>query len=300
MRSLTLVALAALLPLPLGAGAAEQQAVALIVTDAAGHFVEGLGGDEVLVYENDEPREVVGFERDDRTLDLALIVDSSDGATRSYRVHAYEDLAAFHALLPDGTRCTVWATGERPRRVGELKGDPDKDEDVVAQIFGFGGTNTLLDTLVDAAERLARSSGRRRAMVAISGASAGNTSWTPRAVMQRVGRARAAVFGVQFREGAGGPSGPGSGSQRRDPSSLTMVGSSDHERILAGLSRATGGRFESTSAALGVGPLLEAYARELAGQYRLRYVTVPTKGQRKVEVRVTRPGVQWRLTVDAP
>jgi VWFA-related protein len=300
VRSLTPVVVAALLALPLGAGAADEQAVALIATDAAGHFVGDLARDEVLVFENGEPREVVRFERDERKLDLALVVDSSDGATRSFRVHAYEDLAAFHALLPEGTRCTVWATGERPRRVGELKGDPAKDEKVVAQIFGFGGTNTLLDTLVDAAERLARSSGRRRAIVAISGASAGNTSWTPREVMGRVGQARAAVFGVQFREGSGGPAGPGAGNQRRDPSSLTMVGSSDHERILTGLSRSTGGRFESTSAALGVGPLLEAYARELAGQYRLRYVTVPTKGQRKVEVRVTRPGVRWRLTVDAP
>jgi hypothetical protein len=118
--------------------------------------------------------------------------------------------------------------------------------------------------------------------------------------MKRVGQARAPVFGVQFREGVGGPSAPGAGLQRRDPSSLTMVGSSDHERILGGLSRATGGRFESTSAALGVGPLLESFARELAGQYRMRYVTVPTKGQRKVEVKATRPGVRWRLTVDAP
>lgn len=300
MRSLTHAALIAIVALPLGARAADEQAVALITTDTTGHFVADLERDEILVYENGEPREVVHFERDDRRLDLVLVVDSSDAATRLYRVHAYGDLAAFRALLPEKARCTVWATGERPRRVGELKGDAEEVEDVVARTFGFGGTNTLLDTLVDAAERLARSSGRRRAIVAVSGASAGNTSWTPREVMQRVGRARAAVFGVQFREGVGGPAGPGAGNQRRDPSSLTMVGSSDHERILGGLSRATGGRFESTSAALGVGPLLEAYARELVGQYRMRYVTVPTKGQRKVEVRVTRPGVRWRLTVDAP
>ena len=289
-----------LLAAPLWVGAADEQAVALIATDADGAFVADLRRDEVQVFENGERREIVGFARDTRHLDLALVIDSSDAATRHFRVHAYEDLAGFRSQLPAKTRCTLWATGERPRRVGELGDDPEKADERVAQVFGFGGANTLLDTLVDAAGRLSRSSGRRRAIVAVSGASAGHTSWTPREVMQRVRKARAVVFGVQFREGTGGPSGPGAGLQRRDPSSLTMIGSSDHERILVSLARATGGRFESPSAALGVGAVLESFAHELAGQYRLRYVTVPTKEQRKVEIRVTRPGVRWRLTVDVP
>ena len=184
--------------------------------------------------------------------------------------------------------------------MGELKGDPDKDEDVVAQIFGFGGANTLLDTLVDAAERLARSSGRRRAIVAISGASAGNTSWTPREVMARVGRARAAVFGVQFREGAGGPSGPGAGNVRRDPSSLTMVGSSDHERILGGLSRATGGASSPRPPPSGWGRCSRPTPGSWPASTACATSPSPRRDQRKVEVQVTRPGVRWRLTVDAP
>ena len=72
----------------------------------------------------------------------------------------------------------------------------EKVEKTLAGAFGLVGPNALLNALVDAAERLGRSSGRRRAIVVVSGTSPGHTDWSPRDVTSRVGKARAVVRGA--------------------------------------------------------------------------------------------------------
>jgi len=86
----------------------------------------------------------------------------------------------------------------------------------------------------------------------------------------------------------------------RDVANLTIVGAGDHERVLSGLARATGGRFESVPTVLGVSRLLESLGAELGGQYRLRYAGSDAKGPRQVDVRLGRTGVRWRVAIDSP
>jgi hypothetical protein len=86
----------------------------------------------------------------------------------------------------------------------------------------------------------------------------------------------------------------------RDVQNLTVVGPTDHERILTGLAQATGGRYESVGTGLAVSAKLEAFAAELAGQYRVRFAVSAAKGARRIEARVLRPGVHWRVVVDSP
>ena len=104
-----------------------------------------------------------------------------------------------------------------------------------------------------------------------------------------------------YREGESG----GPGSLRgldvpRDDANLTIVGAGDHERVLSGLARSTGGRFESLPTTLGVRQLLASMGAELVGQYRLRYAGSDTRGARQVDVRLARTGVRWRVVVDSP
>jgi hypothetical protein len=182
-----------------------------------------------------------------------------------------------------------------------LEGDGPAIEKRVAQGFGFEGPNTLLETLVEAAESLGRESGRRRALVAVSGAGAGHTSFTPGDVSSQVRKGGARVLGVMYREGASGSVGSLMGLDvPRDIANLTVVGSADHERVLSTLAQGTGGRFESVPAALGVSRILESFGAELGGQYRLRYAGSDTRGPRRVDVRLARPGVRWRVAVDTP
>lgn len=298
MRRLVLAVLAASAPL---AAAAETRPVALVVTDAEGAFVPDVRAEEVRVLENGEARELVSFARDDRPLAVVLVMDTSTGASTVFRVHAYEAVSAFLARLPAGSRCTLWTTGDHPRKVGELEGDRSKIEKRVAQGFGFDGTNTLLDTLVDAAFALGRESGRRRALVAVSGAGAGHTNLSPGDVTARVRRAGARVLGVMYREGASGTTGSLMGLDTlRDTPNLTIVQAGDHERILSGLAQGTGGRFESVPAVIGVNRILESLGAELGGQYRLQYAAAEGKGPRRIEVRLARTGVRWRVVVDTP
>jgi len=299
MRRLALAVIAA--ALPAAAAGADTRNVALVVTDGQGAFVSDIRADEVRVLENGETRELVSFERDERRLELVLVLDTSTGAARVFRTEAFDAVSSLLSRLPEGSRCTLWTTGDRPRKVGVLEGERPQIEKKVAQAFGLEGTNALLDTLVEAAESLARESGRRRALVVVSGAGAGHTTLSPGDVSSQVRKGSARVLGVMYREGESG----GPGSLRgldvpRDDANLTIVGSSDHERVLSGLARATGGRFESVPTTLGVSRLLESIGAELEGQYRLRYVGSDTKGPRQVDVRLARPGVRWRVALDSP
>lgn len=284
-----------------GAAGADTRNVALVVTDGQGDFVGDVRADEVRVLENGELREVVSFERDERRLAVVLVLDTSTGAGRAFRTQAFDAVASFLSRLPEGSRCTLWTTGDRPRKIGVLEGERSQIEKKLAQGFGLDGPNALLDTLVEAGESLGRESGQRRALVAVSGAGAGHTTFSPGDVSSQVRKGSARVLAVMYREGESGRSGSLRGLDvRRDDANLTIVGSGDHERVLSGLARATGGRFESVPTTLGASRLLESIGAELAGQYRLRYVGSDTKGPRQVDVRLARTGVRWRVAVDSP
>jgi hypothetical protein len=285
---------------PLAASASDRS-VALVVTDAQGAFVADIRADEVRLLENGQPRELVAFGKDERRLAVALVLDTSTGAARVFRVQAYDAAAAFLSRLPEGSRCTLWTTGDHARKVGILGGTRPEIEKRVAQGFGLDGPNALLDTLVEAAESLGRESGQRRALVAVSGAGAGHTSFSLADVSSQVRRQGARVLAVLYREGESGSVGPLAGlDQPRDVANLTIVGSSDHERVLAGLAQGTGGRFESVPGVLGVNRILESFAFELGGQYRLRYAGTDEKGPRRVDVQLARPGARWRVALDSP
>jgi hypothetical protein len=286
---------------PLAAAAAETRSVALVVTDAEGAFVPDIRAEEVRVFENGEPREIVAFERDERPLAVALVLDTSTGAVRVFRGPAFEAVWSFVSRLPSGSKCTLWTTGDHARKIGELKGERPEIEKKVAQGFSFEGPNALLDALVDAAESLGRESGRRRALVAVSGAGAGHASLSPGDVMSQVRKAGARVLGVMYREGESGGAGSLMGLDApRDTANLTIVGAGDHERILSGLAQSTGGRLESIPTVMGTSRILESLGADLGGQYRLRLVASEAKGSRRIDVRLARSGVRWRVAVDTP
>jgi len=297
--NLTLLTAAALAS---AAGAsADSRAVALVVTDAAGAFLPDVRADEVVVLENGAPRALEAFERDLRRLAVALVLDTSAGAGRVFRVHSFDAVWRFVTQLPDESQCVLWSTGERPRRMGALDGGRPQVEQKVGQAFSMEGANALMDTLVEAAGALGRESQRRRALVVLTGAGAGHTNYTPGDVTARVRRASAPVLALMYAEGEAATAGSlRLGASPRDAANLTIVGPGDHERILSGLAEATGGRHERVLSATAAVGAFEALPAALSGQYRLRYVPAEGGGPRRVEVRVSRPGARWRVAVDTP
>lgn len=286
---------------PAPALAAEPRALAVAVADAQGQFVADLRAEELRVIENGEPRELDHFERDERPLAAYLVLDTSTGASRVFRTQAFDAVWAFVSSLPPGSKCTLWTTGDRPRRLGALDGDRKAVDKKVGQGFALEGANTLMDTLVDAAVALANESGKRRALVVITGAGAGHTTRSPGDVKARTRRASAPVLALMYGDGEALTAGSlRLGDTPRDGDNLTIVGASDHERILSELAQVTGGRFERMPAALGAGTAFGPMAAELGGQYRIRYKPGAGQGPMRVEVRVARPGVRWRVSLDSP
>ena len=300
MRRLGLAGLA-VLAAPVALFAADPKPLALAVHDAQGQFVADLRADEVRVLENGEARELAGFERDERPLACALVLDTSLGASRVFRTQAFEAVWSFVSKLPPESKCQLWGTGDRPRKLGALDGERKDVEKKVGQGFASEGGNVLMDTVVEAAKSLERESGKRRAMVVLTGAGAGHTTYTPNDVTAAARKAGAPVFTVMYDEGEAA----GAGQLRmidgpRDANNLTIVGPNDHERVLSGLAQGTGGHFERVANAAAAPVPFQSLATELGGQYRLRYVPAEIKGPRRVEVRVARPGLRWRIAPDSP
>ncbi len=299
LRSLLGLLVAAAAPAPLLA--AEPRPFGLVVLDAQGQFVPDVKGEEVRVFENGEPREVAGFERDERPLAAYLVLDTSAGAARVFRTQAFDSVWTFVSSLPKDARCTLFSTGERPRKLGTLDGERKDVEKKVGQGFAIEGSNALMDTVVEAAGALARESGKRRALVVLSGAGAGHASYPPGDVTSRGRKPQAPVIALMYGDGSAASAGSlRLGGGPRDALNLAIVAEADHERILSGLAQATGGRFERVPSALGVGTTFAALAGELGGQYRVRYVPGEGQGPRRLEVRVARPRVHWRVTLDNP
>ena len=85
------------------------------------------------------------------------------------RTQAFDSVWSFVSKLPKDAPCTLYSTGERPRRLGALDGERKDVEKKVGQGFAIEGPNALMDTVVEAAGALARESGKRRVLVVLSG-----------------------------------------------------------------------------------------------------------------------------------
>jgi len=300
MRRLGIAGLAVLAG-PVALFGADPRPLALAVHDAQGQFVPDLRADEVRVLENGEPRELAGFERDERPLVAVLVLDTSRGAARVFRTQAFDAVWSFVSKLPAGSKCTLWSTADRPRKLGALEGERNDVEKKVGQGFAADGGNALMDTLFEAAKALERESGKRRALVVLTGSGAGHTSYTPSDVTSQGRKAGAPVFALIYDEGAAASAGSlRLGDTPRDADNLTIVGPADHEKILSGLAQGTGGRFERVAAANGASTPFESFAAELGGQYRIRYQPGAGTGPKRIEVRIARPGLRWRIALDSP
>ena len=69
----------------------------------------------------------------------------------------------------------------------------------------------------------------------------------------------------------------------------------NYDYVLGELTKKTGGPFETTLSFMGVDAALRKITAQLRGQYRLSYATLPELKNRKIEVKVARPGVKARI-----
>ena len=270
-----------LMTLALLQAAPVERTLTVTAVDEAGAPVQGLSGDEVAVLENGVARQATRFERDQRPLDLAVVIDTSQPMASLYRLNVLDAVVQFLQHLPEGSKFAVWTTGDRPTKVVEYGDDPAVAERTLRRVIPSGG-NTLLDALVEAARDLKGREERRGVVLAVTGTGIGFSDRDRRRVVDEGLATGVQFLAVQFDE-AGDPDVQAGSDQ---------ISRQDYDFVLSELTRKSGGRHERILSALGARGALEKMGPELTARYRLTYAS--SGKDDKLEVQVARPGVKVR------
>jgi hypothetical protein len=279
----------ALLQSPASAPAAEAAAaptadtrtVTLTVVDEKGRPLQGLTTSDVAVLEGGQTLLPVKLEEDRRPLTLALILDSSQPLATTYRLHILDAAVAFLGRLPEGSRFSVWTTGDRPTKVVDFTTDRAAAAKSMRRVFPIGG-NTLLDAIVEASRDLRTAEGARSALVVVTGSGPGFTNFERRQVVDEVKGRGIVVHAVTITDRSGEESGGGE------------VGPADYDYVAAELTRTTGGAREVVLSPMGLDQALQKVSGTILGEYRLTYAGTGSR-DKKLEVTVARPGAKARV-----
>ncbi len=276
-----MIVLAAVLLLQ-AATPADVRTLDVWVTDSKGSAVRGLVPEEAAVMENGVARSVTRLEADRRPLTVAVIVDSSAPMATFYRLHLVEPIVQLLNQLPEGSRFAVWTTGDRPQKIADWSDDVAAASRALQRVAPQGG-NTVIDAIVEAVADLKQKESERSAVVVVSGVGIGFSNYERRQAVEKAKSGGATFMVVQFDE-TGEPS-------QAAGEAVTRL---DYDYVFDNVARQSGGLREITMSAMGVPRALEKVAQALKAPYRLSYTTVPDLKERKVEVRVARPGVKVR------
>src|SRR5262249_52929877 len=129
-----------------------------------------------------------------------LIVDTSQAVGSDFRLNVVDALSRFVARLPDGTRYTLWTTGDRPTKIVDLTDDRGLATPALKRAITTGG-NTLLDAIGEASRDLKKAEGARAMVVIVTslGPELGNTE--RHRVVEQAQAARATFAAVSFEVG---------------------------------------------------------------------------------------------------
>lgn len=279
-----LLLLAAASPAPPGE---EVRTVTISITDEKGRPVESLAPEDVALVENGITRLITRVEKDRRPLRLALLVDTSEPMADHYRLQVLEPVLRFLGQLPEGTQFSVWTTGDRPNQLVDYGQGPTAAAKALRRVFPTGG-NTLFDALVEASRDLQSKEAGRSAIVVVTGTGIGFANFSREQVVDIVRPTGATVWAAEIEENFAAGRGAGEVSQ------------TDYDYVLSNLAEDTGGRREVLLSAMGTGKVLDTFAGELSSHYRLTFETDPGLKNRKVEVKVARPGAKVRIGVPRP
>jgi hypothetical protein len=261
--------------------AAETRTVTLTVVDDKGRPLQGLTTSEIAVIEGGQTLLPVKLEEDRRPLTLALLLDSSQPLASAYRLHILDAAVAFLGRLPEGSRFSVWTTGDRPTKVVDFTTDRAAAGKALRRVFPTGG-NTLLDAIVEASRDLRTAEGARSALVVVTGSGPGFTNFERRQVVDEVKGRGIVVHAVTITD-RGEESGGGG-----------EVGQADYDYVASELTRTTGGAREVLLSAMGLEQALQKVSGIIQGEYRLTYAGAGPR-DKKLEVTVARPGAKARV-----
>jgi hypothetical protein len=254
----------------------------VVFLDAKDAPVVDISEADVAVTEDGVARPAT-LHREEDAAHIALLVDSSQPVATSYRHHFLDAVRAFLSGLADGSKVSVWTTGDRPRKVADaLAAGADTTREILDALRRTPATggNTVLDAVTEAAEDLRRAEGARRVVVFLSADGAGFMSRDREFIVRRGLESGAVFMGVLV-----GADAEGGGEVSR----------LDYDYALGGLSRRSGGRYETPLTAMSAGAALQKVARDLRAGYTISWESAGT-GRGRVDVQIAREKVRARLS----
>jgi VWFA-related protein len=277
---------------PAGTDPAQVRSLLVTITDEKSLPVEGLTPEDVVVMENGSARDVVSLSPDRRSLTVAVLLDTSLNMGSALRLNVQEPLLSFLTSLPRDSKYALWITGDRPIKIVDYTSDVSRASRALNRVAPQGG-NTLLDALVEASADLKTREGERSAVVAVTKIGIEVSSRDRYRVVDEASANAPLFMALEIEEGAKSFESGTKGSALGPEEFFRNI--PPYPYVLSQLTKKTGGVYERLLSSMAIGPALQRVVAALRAQYRLRYATLPEIKHRKLEVRVSRPGVRVRI-----
>ena len=262
---------------------ALQRAMYVSALGADGSPVADLSPSDLMVREDNVPREVLRVGPADDPMQIAVLVDNSRAA-RNYIRDIRTGLEGFVTEMTNGTKheLSIVSLGERPTILSDASSDREKILKGVFRIFDLSDSgNYLLDGIIEVSKGFAKREARRPVIVALTteGPEFSSRQWED--VLRPLGDVGAAFHALVL-----GPPSNGIGEDARNRAAVLDQGP-----------RLTGGRRETLLATSALPGALKKLAAELKQQYRVVYARPPALiPPRKITVSAARAGLTVRGT----
>jgi VWFA-related protein len=186
------------------------RSVPVSVVDEKGAPVTGLAVEEVALLENGLVRDVTRLKADQRPLTVAVVVDSTQEISSEFRLFLVDAVTDFLKRLPEGTRYSLWVTGDRPQKIVDFTDDAAQGERALRRAIATGG-NTLLDAIVLASREIREvraKEDQRTAVVVVSGLTTSVANRNRYRSLEETQDNADTFLSIQFGEGGGSFRGP--------------------------------------------------------------------------------------------
>jgi VWFA-related protein len=264
----------------LDARQAVERRLYVSVVDEKGAPVTDLSPSDFVVREDGAAREVLRAGRATDPMQIAVLVDDTQAATRLI-ADERRALQAFVKALHQGNEIALLSFGERPGILVDYTTGLPALLAGVDRVFARPGSGSyLLQAIVDAAEALRKREAARPVMVAITTEGEEFSTDYHATVVEALQQGRVQFHAIVRTTGEPNPANDGNRNR-------TFV--------LANGTETTGGRREFVLADSALTPMVESLATELKSQYLLVYARPQTLiPPTKLDVSVRRPGLTVR------
>jgi VWFA-related protein len=296
--------------------------VTATVSDSTGRFVSGLGKDDFLVYEDNQPVEITEFSPERVPVSLGIALDTSGSMAGMKIQEAQDALDRFlFDLLDSRDEIFLYRFSNYPLLLQGWTGDRQALSGALGHIVPSGGT-AMYDTIDEAVPMAQKGRNAKKALLVISDGNDTTSRTNIRDVKQRIRESDVLVYAIGIdgeaalptyrqpapqpprfpipfpfppRRGRGGFQILGPGGGQRRPSGSWRGDDRVNVAALRELTDDSGGRTEIVRDPRDLNPATASIADELSKQYYLAYPSTGKKDGRWHDIRVEARNHSFRV-----